>query len=71
MTDLQCRDIYIRLTDPTGKHKPVVNQHRVWDAERFLHAQIKQYDTDAKPDERRLVTVTTRDDYIAHLAPRR
>lgn len=28
---MDSRDIYIKLTDPTGKHKPVVNAHRVWD----------------------------------------
>ncbi len=34
---MDSRDIYIKLTDPTGKHKPVVNAHRVWDA--FVSSQ--------------------------------
>lgn len=37
------REIYIRLRDPSGKHKDVVNSHLVWDADRFLSAQHQQY----------------------------
>ena len=42
------RDIYIKLTDPTGKHKPVVNAHRVWDGARFIDSQHKQYEARRK-----------------------
>ena len=60
---LVSRDMFIRLTHPITK-KSIVNQHRVWDAERFLGAQIKQYDgPDIREDERRLVSVATVQDY--------
>lgn len=52
---MESRDIYIKLTDPTGKHKPVVNAHRVWDGARFIDSQHKQYERDAKPEDRRTV----------------
>ena len=48
------------LTDPTGKHKLVVNAHRVWDGARFIDSQHKQYERDAKPEDRRVVTEATR-----------
>ena len=32
---MEARDCFIRLADPTEKHKDVINHHRVWDAERF------------------------------------
>lgn len=63
---MKAQDIYIRLTDPTGKHKPVVNQHRVWDRDRFVANQQRQYGEAAKPGDERLVTVVSRDDYTAY-----
>lgn len=60
---MESRDIYVKLTDPTGKHKPVVNHHRVWDADRFIASQHKQYDTDAKPGEKRIVSQASKSDY--------
>ena len=60
---MESRDIYIKLTDPTGKHKPVVNAHRVWDG--FIDSQHKQYERDAKPEDRRVVTEATRAEYQA------
>ena len=65
MTTMESRDIYIKLTDPTGKHKPVVNAHRVWDGARFIDSQHKQYERDAKPEDRRTVTEATRAEYQA------
>ena len=62
---MDSREIYIKLTDPTGKHKPVVNAHRVWDGARFIESQHKQYERDAKPEDRRTVTEATRAEYQA------
>ena len=53
---MEARDIYIKLTDPTGKHKPIINAHRVWDGARFIDSQHNQYDRNAKPEERRVLT---------------
>ncbi len=62
---MEARDIYIKLTDPNGKHKPVINHHRVWDGARFIDALHKQYDRDAKPEDRRVVTEATKPAYQA------
>lgn len=67
---MNSRDIYIKLTDPTGKHKTVVNHHRVWDGARFIAGQHQQHNTDAKPGERRVVTEATRAEYQAAREPR-
>jgi hypothetical protein len=64
------RDIYIKLTDPTGKRRPVINHHRVWDGARFIAGQHQQHDRDAKPGERRTVTEATRAEYQAAREPR-
>jgi len=61
---MEQRDLYIRLTDPSGKHKDVINHHRVWDSERFLASQFKTYDGPNTPDkDRRIVTVSNEIDY--------
>lgn len=65
MTPIIARDIFVKRTDPTGKHKPVVTQHRVWDADLFMAAQVAQHDGDTtKPEDRRLVTIASKDDYL-------
>ena len=58
------QDIYIRLSCPNGKAKPVINHHRVWDAERFIRSQHDQYQSE-KAREPKIVSVTTRADYVA------
>jgi len=58
------QDLYIRVTDPSGTHKPVISQHRVWDADRFLASQQRNYAEARDPAERRIVTVASRTDYI-------
>lgn len=59
------RDIFIKITDPAGRHRPIINQHRVWDAEAFIASQIKQYDgSETKSQDRRLVTQSTRQEYV-------
>lgn len=66
MYSIIARDLYVKRADPNGKHKPVITQHRVWDAELFMAAQVAQHDGDTtKPEDRRLVTVATADEYRA------
>lgn len=60
---MKARDLFIKLTDPTGKCKPIINHHRVWDGARFIEAQHQQYDRDANPGERRNVSESTQDEY--------
>lgn len=54
---MQPRDIYIKLTDPSGAHAPVINHHRVWDAGRFVESQRKLYEQAEKTQDIRKVTV--------------
>lgn len=61
---MKAQDFYVRLIDPTGKHKPVINHHRVWDRERFYQSQVKLYeDPKKKIEDRRLVQAATENDY--------
>ena len=53
------RDVFIRQTDPTGKRPPVITQHLAWDPTLFIASQVQQYEVDAKPDERRLISIAT------------
>jgi len=57
------QDLYLRITDPAGKHRPFVSQHRVWDAERFLANQQRSYAEQKDPADRRVVSLTSRDEY--------
>lgn len=57
------RDMYIRLSDPTGKHSDIVSHHRVWDVQLFLSAQVKQHTLLQNGDDVRHVDVATEDDY--------
>ncbi|CUJ80184.1 MULTISPECIES: hypothetical protein [Achromobacter] len=59
------RDVFVRRTDPTGKRPPVITQHLAWDAALFLASQVKQYDTEAKPEERQTIATATAADYRA------
>lgn len=66
METIVARDLFVKLTDPTGAKKPVINQHRVWDAERFIAAQVAQHDGEkTKPEDVRLVTVSSAEEYAA------
>ncbi|WP_025139039.1 hypothetical protein [Achromobacter sp. DH1f] len=51
------RDVFVRRTDLSGKS--VVTQHLAWDSALFLASQVKQYHTDAKPEERQTVALAT------------
>lgn len=59
------RDVFVRRTDPNGKRPPVITQHLAWDPAEFLASQVKQYDTDAKPEERQTIFLATAADYRA------
>ncbi|SDI54831.1 hypothetical protein [Pseudomonas panipatensis] len=60
---MKAEDIYIRLTDPTGKYREIVSHHRVWDRQRFLESQRKQNNKPDKPDEHRRVSIASEADY--------
>lgn len=67
MSELIGKDIYVRLSDPSGKNKEVVTQHRVWDAGRFLAAMQDQHNGPrVKPEDRRTVGMATKADYDEH-----
>lgn len=60
------RDLYLKQTDPTGAKAPILTQHRVWDAEMFIAGQVAQHDSPTtKPEDRRLISVVTLEDYRA------
>ncbi len=56
------RFIYIRHEPPDGK-KPYVTRHLVWDVDRFLASQVRQYDEEAKPEDRHGISLATVDDF--------
>lgn len=58
--------VFIRLDDPSGKNKPIINCHQVWDAEKFLQSQIKQHNGEKGPADLRIVSVVTEADYRQH-----
>ncbi|WP_219096585.1 hypothetical protein [Pseudomonas sp. UMAB-40] len=61
---MKAQDMFIRLVDPTGKHNPMINAHRVWDRELFYSSQVKQHeDPKKKIEDRRLVSVATEAEY--------
>ncbi|HEK0057209.1 TPA: hypothetical protein SMO22_001412 [Pseudomonas aeruginosa] len=60
---MKSEDLYVRLTDPAGKRREVINHHRVWDRGQFLEAQHKQHNKPDKPDEHRVVSVATEAEY--------
>lgn len=58
------QDLYIRLVDETGKRKPVINYHRVWDRQHFIDAQRHLHEVKPeKAEDKRLVEVATEADY--------
>lgn len=63
---MQSQDIYVRLTDPTGKRAPVINYHRVWDKQRFILAQKQIHEERAKGGDVRQVSIATEAEYVAH-----
>lgn len=66
MNTLVPRDLYVKQIDPTGKHKPVIRQHRVWNAELFMKAQEAQHNGEkTKPEDIRHVSIATAEEYAA------
>ncbi|CAB3911070.1 hypothetical protein LMG3410_04832 [Achromobacter aegrifaciens] len=59
------RDVFVRRTDPAGKRPAVITRHLVWDATLFLASQVKQYETEAKLEERQLISIATAAEYHA------
>lgn len=62
---MQASDLYVRLDDPSGRHAPVVNHHRVWDRGRFMAAQRKLHEQNKNPADVRQVSAATEADYQA------
>ena len=55
------QDVYIRL-EKGGK--TTINQHRVWDLDRFFASQVEQHSgKHVKPEDRHTVSLATREDY--------
>lgn len=66
MSSLVPRDIFVKKTDPTGKHRATITQHRVWNAERFMDSQVKQHNGEkTKPEDIRHVSIATAEEYAA------
>lgn len=64
MSHMTHRDLYVRLSDPSGKRKEVINNHVVWDADRFIAAQIEQHTgAKVKEQDRRIVSIATKEEY--------
>jgi hypothetical protein len=65
--DMEGRDLYLRYQPVVGKSR--VQQHRVWDGERFFASQTEQYGPgpNKKPEEIQVVTAATRADYLAYI----
>lgn len=61
------QDLYIQLTDPTGKRQPVINHHRVWDKEKFLESQRKLHEQPKNPADILNVSVSTETQYRAFM----
>lgn len=62
---MKAEDIYIKLTDPSGRRETVVNYHRVWDRALFLAAQRKLYETPRDPADELSVSVASEAEYKA------
>jgi len=60
---MQGQDLYLKITDPSGKSGAIVAHHRVWDRERFITAEIKLHSKPEKQEDRRAVTIATEAEY--------
>lgn len=50
-------DLYVRLTDPSGRHSPIVVHYRVHDRERFIQHLKQTYEVKAQPGDLRSVEI--------------
>ena len=64
-TQMNIRDCFIRLVDPTGVHKPTISAHRVWDFQLFVESQRQTYEIKAKEGDKRIVEVCDEADWLA------
>ena len=66
---MEARDLFLKYTPASGA--PHIQQHRVWDAERFFAAQTKACGPDAKPADRQTVELSSKAAYEAARKPGR
>lgn len=63
--DIAGKDLYVRLADPSGKKKDIINHHRVWSVERFIAAQQDQHTgPTVQHGDKRIVSLATKEDYL-------
>lgn len=60
-------DLYVRLTDPAGRHAPIVAHHRVYDRERFITHLKNTYEVKAQPGDLRAVEIVDEAAYRKHM----
>lgn len=67
---MEGRDLYLRYQPVTGPAR--IQQHRVWNAERFFASQTEQYGPGPKkkPEEIEVVSLATRDEYLRQIKRR-
>lgn len=56
-------DLFLKLTDPTGKRAPVITHHRVWDGQKFMQTQRQMHEVKAEPNDHREVSQATEAEY--------
>jgi subtilisin-like proprotein convertase family protein len=57
------QDLYVRLTDPSGRSKPIVSHHRVHDRERFIDSLKQTHEVKAKAGDLRNVEIVSEAEY--------
>ncbi len=60
-------DLYVRLTDPSGRSKPIVSHPRVYDRGRFITNLKNTYEVKAKPGDLRAVEIVDEAAYRKHM----
>lgn len=56
-------DLYVKLVDPTGKHKDVISHHRVWDGKLFMQRLRDRHEYEEDEADRRVVKLATQAEY--------
>lgn len=65
---MEQKDLYIRLSDPSGNKPDTISHHRVWDSERFIAAQQEQHTgPNVKPGDKRIISLATREEFKEYL----
>ncbi|WP_020409863.1 hypothetical protein [Hahella ganghwensis] len=64
---MQSKDLYIKLTDPTGNAREVINYHRVHDEACFIASQRRTHEQNAKGADVRKVSLATESEYKAFM----